>query len=182
LREKSTNVWEKRKLLGCIKKITDFRGRTPKKLGMDWSENGYLALSALNVKNGYIDFNQDVHYGNQELYDRWMSGNELHKGQVLFTTEAPMVKSEIISEDFLATILRTPNVINDLIALASGGTAKGVSQKSLSALTIKIPSNIAEQSKIAEYFQNLDLLITLHQRKCDELQNIKKFMLQNMFI
>ena len=47
----------------------------------------------------------------------------------------------------------------------SGGTAKGVSQKSLSALTIKIPSNIAEQSKIAEYFQNLDLLITLHQRK-----------------
>lgn len=199
-----TDAWEKRKLLGCIKKITDFRGRTPKKLGMDWSENGYLALSALNVKNGYIDFNQDVHYGNQELYDRWMSGNELHKGQVLFTTEAPMgnvaqvpdnnkyilsqrtiafdVKSEIISEDFLATILRTPNVINDLIALASGGTAKGVSQKSLSALTIKIPSNIAEQSKIAEYFQNLDLLITLHQRKCDELQNIKKFMLQNMFI
>ena len=75
------------------------------------------------------------------------------------------LKSEIISEDFLATILRTPNVINDLIALASGGTAKGVSQKSLSALTIKIPSNIAEQSKIAEYFQNLDLLITLHQRK-----------------
>ena len=142
-----TDAWEKRKLLGCIKKITDFRGRTPKKLGMDWSENGYLALSALNVKNGYIDFNQDVHYGNQELYDRWMSGNELHKGQVLFTTEAPMgnvaqvpdnnkyilsqrtiafdVKSEIISEDFLATILRTPNVINDLIALASGGTAKG---------------------------------------------------------
>lgn len=199
-----TDAWEKRKLLGCIKKITDFRGRIPKKLGMDWSENGYLALSALNVKNGYIDFNQDVHYGNQELYDRWMSGNELHKGQVLFTTEAPMgnvaqvpdnnkyilsqrtiafdVKSEIISEDFLATILRTPNVINDLIALASGGTAKGVSQKSLSALTIKIPSNIAEQSKIAEYFQNLDLLITLHQRKCDELQNIKKFMLQNMFI
>ena len=58
-------------MLGCIKKITDFRGRTPKKLGMDWSENGYLALSALNVKNGYIDFNQDVHYGNQELYVFW---------------------------------------------------------------------------------------------------------------
>ena len=39
-----------------------------------------------------------------------------------------------------------------------------------------------EQKKIGNYFQNLDYLITLHQRKCDELQNIKKFMLQNMFI
>ena len=64
-----TGDWEQRKLLDCIQKITDFRGRTPKKLGMDWSEEGYLALSALNVKDGYIDFNQDIHYGNQELYD-----------------------------------------------------------------------------------------------------------------
>ena len=42
--------------------------------------------------------------------------------------------------------------------------------------------NAEEQKKIGEYFKNLDHLITLHQRKCDELQNIKKFMLQNMFI
>lgn len=35
---------------------------------MDWSESGYLALSALNVKDGYIDFTQDIHYGNQDLY------------------------------------------------------------------------------------------------------------------
>ena len=39
-----------------------------------------------------------------------------------------------------------------------------------------------EQQKIGEYFSNLDHLITLHQRKCEELQNIKKFMLKNMFI
>ena len=44
-----TDAWEQHKLLDCIEKITDFRGRTPKKLGMDWSEEGYLALSALNV-------------------------------------------------------------------------------------------------------------------------------------
>ena len=39
-----------------------------------------------------------------------------------------------------------------------------------------------EQQKIVQYFSNLDNLITLHQQKCDELRNIKKFMLQNMFI
>ena len=179
--------WEQRKLLSCIQSITDFRGRTPKKLGMDWSESGYLALSALNVKDGYIDFSQDVHYGNQELYDKWMSGKELHRGQVLFTTEAPMgnvaqvpdnkgyilsqrtiafdVEEKILSENFLATLLRTPNVFNDLIALSSGGTAKGVSQKSLSGLDVVIPKNIDEQNKLADYFINLDNLITLHQRK-----------------
>ena len=39
-----------------------------------------------------------------------------------------------------------------------------------------------EQKKIGDYFRSLDHLITLHQQKCDELRNIKKFMLQNMFI
>ena len=199
-----TDPWEQRKLLDCIEKITDFRGRTPKKLGMDWSESGYLALSALNVKDGYIDFTQDVHYGNQELYDKWMTGNELHKGQVLFTTEAPMgnvaqvpdnrryilsqrtiafgVKEDLITENFLATILRSPNVIATLTALSSGGTAKGVSQKSLSTVEIIIPNDLGEQERLANTFLELDHLITLHQRELEKLQNIKKSMLEKMFV
>lgn len=174
-------------MLGCIEKITDFRGRTPKKLGMDWSEDGYLALSALNVKDGYIDFSQDVHYGDKALYDKWMGGNELHEGQVLFTTEAPMgnvaqvpdnkryilsqrtiafdVKEDIITENFLATLLRSPSVFNTLTSLSSGGTAKGVSQKSLAGVDIQIPMDLREQTLLADYFHCLDTLITLHQRK-----------------
>ena len=180
--------WEQRKLLDCIQKITDFRGRTPKKLGMDWSESGYLALSALNVKDGYIDFSQDVHYGNQALYDKWMSGNELHEGQVLFTTEAPMgnvaqvpdnkryilsqrtiafdVKENIITEKFLAILLRSTALFNTLTSLSSGGTAKGVSQKSLAGVDVQIPMNLNEQTLLADYFRNLDNLITLHHRQC----------------
>ena len=41
---------------------------------------------------------------------------------------------------------------------------------------------IEEQKMISQYFSNLDHLITLHQRKCDELKKMKKYMLQNMFI
>ena len=41
---------------------------------------------------------------------------------------------------------------------------------------------IEEQIAVSKYFNSLDHLITLHQQKCDELRNIKKFMLQNMFI
>lgn len=198
-----TDAWEQRKLLDCIEKITDFRGRTPKKLGMDWSEEGYLALSALNVKDGYIDFTQDVHYGDQELYDKWMTGNELHEGQVLFTTEAPMgnvaqipdnrryilsqrtiafdVKEDIITENFLATVLRTPEMFAKLTSLSSGGTAKGVSQKTLSVIDVMIPRENKEQIRLASLFSSLDHLITLHQRKYDSLVNVKKAMLEKMF-
>ena len=199
-----TDPWEQRRVLSCIQKITDFRGRTPKKLGMDWSESGYLALSALNVKDGYIDFSQDVHYGDQALYDKWMSGNELHKGQVLFTTEAPMgnvaqvpdnrqyilsqrtiafdVREGIITENFLATLLRSPAVFNTLTSLSSGGTAKGVSQKSLTGVEVRIPVDLREQALLATYFHNLDNLITLHQRELEKLQNIKKSLLEKMFV
>ena len=195
--------WEQRKLLNCVQKVIDFRGRTPKKLGMEWSDRRYLALSALNVKDGYIDFDQDVHYGDKTLYDKWMTGNELHQGQVLFTTEAPMgnvaqvpdnrryilsqrtiafeVNENIITENFLATILRTPAVFDTLTALSSGGTAKGVSQKSLATVDICIPQNLDEQIKLADYFSHLDHLITLHQRKYERLQVLKKAMLEKMF-
>ena len=41
---------------------------------------------------------------------------------------------------------------------------------------------LEEQKAISQYFSSLDALITLHQQKCEELKNIKKFMLQNMFV
>lgn len=199
-----TGAWEQRKLLESVEKVIDFRGRTPKKLGMDWSDTGYLALSALNVKNGFIDPSVDAHYGNQVLYEAWMSGNELHKGQVLFTTEAPMgnvaqvpdnkgyilsqrtiafeVKKELITENYLAVVLGSPKSFADLTALCSGGTAKGVSQKSLSGFYISVPKELKEQEEIAKLFQNLDNLITLHQRRLEKLQAIKKAYLNEMFI
>lgn len=195
--------WEEEPILSRVKSVIDFRGRTPKKLGLDWSPSGYLALSALNVKDGYIDRNADAHYGDEELYRKWMSGNELHCNQVLFTTEAPMgnvaqipdtqkyilsqrtiafvVDAERLSEDYLAVLLKSPNVFGSLLARSSGGTAKGVSQKSLSSIQVRVSDELAEQTKIGGYFRELDNLIGLHQRKHDKLVTLKKAMLQKMF-
>ena len=50
-----------------------------------------------------------------------------------------------------------------------------------SEFDVTIPHSKDEQKKIGDYFRNLDHLITLHQRKCDELKEFKKYMLQNMF-
>lgn len=198
-----TGAWEQRKFFDNIEKVIDFRGRTPKKLGMEWSAEGYTALSALNVKDGYIDFTADVHYANQDLYDKWMAGNELYKGQVLFTTEAPMgnvaqvpdnrkyvlsqrtiafnVDKTKVTNDFLAVLLRSQNVQHTLKSLASGGTAQGVSQKSLSQLKVILPINPKEQQEIGNFFNHFDSLITLHQRKLEHLQEQKKGLLQKMF-
>ncbi|MBS5941646.1 restriction endonuclease subunit S [Ligilactobacillus salivarius] len=199
-----TDAWEQRKFFDNIEKVIDFRGRTPKKLGMEWSAEGYTALSALNVKDGYIDFTADVHYANQDLYDKWMAGNELYKGQVLFTTEAPMgnvaqvpdnrkyvlsqrtiafnVDKTKVTNDFLAVLLRSQNVQHTLKSLASGGTAQGVSQKSLSQLKVILPINPKEQQEIGNFFNHFDSLIALHQRKLEHLELMKKGLLQQMFV
>ncbi|WP_458031965.1 restriction endonuclease subunit S [Limosilactobacillus fermentum] len=198
-----SDPWEERKFFESIASTIDFRGRTPKKLGMDWSDSGYLALSALNVKNGYIDPLADAHYGDEKLYRKWMSGRELKKGQVLFTTEAPMgnvaqvpddngyilsqrtvafeTKEDMMTNDFLAVLLKSPLVFNNLSALSSGGTAKGISQKSLKGLSITVPLDIDEQQKIGSFFKQLDNIIALHQHKLDLLKEQKKGYLQKMF-
>ena len=66
-------------------------------------------------------------------------------------------------------------------AIASGSTFLEISGKMLAILDIMIP-NREEQMKIASFFQSIDNLITLHQRKLDKLNNIKKACLEKMFI
>jgi len=63
---------------------------------------------------------------------------------------------------------------------STGSTFESLNSSSIKNAEIKLPT-LEEQNKIGEYFLNLDNLITLHQRKYDKLQNIKKSMLEKMF-
>lgn len=64
--------------------------------------------------------------------------------------------------------------------LSSGSTFESLNSNNIKDAEIFVPCD-EEQQKIGQYFSNLDNLITLHQRKCDELKEFKKYMLQNMF-
>ena len=197
--------WVDRKFVNCLAKIIDFRGKTPKKLGLSWSRNGnYRALSALNVKNGFIDKNIDVHFGNYDLYKKWMGKTELKKGDILFTTEAPMGNVAIIKDNekyilsqrtiafrvnekninslFLLYRLNTVSVKNKLMSLSTGGTAQGISQKNLSYLFISISNSLDEQKRIGNVLAKVDHLIYLENKKLENLQQFKKCLLQNMFV
>ncbi|WP_026648337.1 restriction endonuclease subunit S [Blautia wexlerae] len=61
-----------------------------------------------------------------------------------------------------------------------GSTIKRLYNDNFLKTEFYMPS-VAEQEKIGEYFANLDHLITLHQRKCDEVKSLKKYMLKKMF-
>lgn len=83
---------------------------------------------------------------------------------------------------FLKYVLLTDNFTNYLEECSSGSSnsQKRVTPDVIMKAKITIPS-FDEQQKIGKYFHNLDHLITLHQRKCDSLKELKKYMLQNMF-
>ena len=69
-----------------------------------------------------------------------------------------------------------------LLPLMQGIKVTSISKSAMQSTDIAYPKSEDEQAKIGVCFRNLDDLITLHQRKRDELLNIKKFMLQNMFV
>lgn len=84
---------------------------------------------------------------------------------------------------FFRYLILDENFKHHLELSSPGGAGRNRVLKLSDMLQYKMnfPSE-AEQKKIAAYFDDLDHLITLHQRKCEELQNIKKYMLQNMFV
>ncbi len=82
---------------------------------------------------------------------------------------------------FLGYYINSPVYHNQLKPLMQGIKVTSISKSALQETDMFIPKSIDEQTKIGEYFSNLDSLITLHQRKYDKLINIKKSMLEKMF-
>lgn len=85
-----------------------------------------------------------------------------------------------LNNDFKKYIFGTQKVRNQIMAQATNSANKNISQGVLENLTFEVPS-FDEQAKIGEHFSNLDHLITLHQRKCEQTKKLKKYMLQKMF-
>ena len=74
------------------------------------------------------------------------------------------------------------NRYDELRAASSGdGSRGGLNKRIVGNVILPYPS-IEEQKQIGDYFTNLNHLITLHQRKLEKLQNLKKAMLEKMFI
>lgn len=188
-----TEDWEQRKLPEFV---TFFNGLTytPE----DVEETGTLVLRSSNVKNGEI-----VDADNVYVNDKVVTSENVQEGDIIVVVrngsraligkhaqiKASMPNTVIGAfmsgmrsehSSFVNALLDTSAFENE-IAKNMGATINQITGYMFSKMEFMIPSG-EEQQKIGEYFQGLDHLITLHQQKCDELRNIKKFMLQNMFI
>lgn len=87
-----------------------------------------------------------------------------------------------ISNLFLVQYLSSQSYFNEVINCLAGGTRQRISRSNLANFSIPIPKDRAEQDAIGEYFRHLDHLIILHQYELGKLQNIKKALLEKMFV
>lgn len=127
------------------------------------------------------------------------SAKVLPVGTVLFTSRAGIGKTAILLKEGCTnqgfqSIVPNKNKLDSYFiftrseelkrygeTVGAGSTFVEVSGKQMANMELIMPTTMDEQQKIGEYFSNLDHLITLHQQKCDETKELKKYMLQNMF-
>ncbi|RUP39038.1 MAG: restriction endonuclease subunit S [Acinetobacter sp.] len=141
--------------------IIDHRGKTPKKLGADWSDSGVIALSAKHIKDGCIVNREQLRFVDTELYNKWMK-EELKEGDILLTSEGPMgemyylafdekyclsqrlyalrANTDLISSTFLYFWLLSPFAKSDMNGRATGTTVVGIRQSELRKVKVLTPS------------------------------------------
>jgi len=99
-------------------------------------------------------------------------------GAVLYAKTA---RSTLLHELFLVSAFESQSVMSNISIRSAGGTMRHFTLKPANALPITVPQ-YAEQRQIGQLFSRLDALITLHQRKLELLRNIKKALLDKMFV
>jgi type I restriction enzyme S subunit len=184
-----------------IDTVIDYRGKTPKKLGSDWSKSGYKVLSAKNIKTGKIVQPETIRYADDELYIRWMK-EEIQKGDILITSEAPFGEVFYWSSDEKIVLsqrlfgLRSKKAYNsrylyyymtsekfqaELDSRATGTTVRGLRQPELLKCEVEIPS-YAEQLSIAATLSCIDDKIELNNRINDNLLQMAQAIFKSWFV
>ena len=124
----------------------------------------------------------DIAYNSMRMW-QGASGYSPYEGIVspAYTVLSP---NSGINSKCLAYQFKLPEMIHTFQINSQGITSDNWNLKypALSEIEIFVSRNEKEQAKIAEYFEWLDRLITLHQRELEKLQNIKKSMLEKMFV
>ena len=192
-----TEDWEQRKLGDIYGSIGNaFVGTaTPY-----YAEQGHFYLESNNVKDGQINHNSEI-FINDEFYekqkDKW-----LHTGDMVMVQSGHVGHAAVIPEEldntaahalimfrnpkekiepyFLNYEYQTDKAKKKIENITTGNTIKHILASDMQEFVVDVPK-YEEQKVIAGYFCNIDHLITLHQRKCEETKILKKYMLQKMF-
>ncbi len=173
--------WKEIPLGDVVELLIDYRGKTPKKLGGDWSTEGYRALSAKNIKTGAIVQEESIRFVDESLYKKWMK-DEIRRGDIIVTSEAPFgqiyywdsdekivlsqrlfalrIKSEYDTR-YIYQYMTSDAFFGEMSARATGTTVLGLRQPELMKCVVKCPT-LQEQKRIASILCNLEHKIELN--------------------
>jgi type I restriction enzyme S subunit len=193
--------WQTPPIIEVTCKIIDYRGRTPRKLGMDWGGGEIPALSARNVKKGFIDFDEECNFGSEALYVKWMTSGDTAKDDIVFTTEAPLGNVALIPDGnryilsqrtillktdpgiayspYLYQLMLSEHFQQVLVENASGSTAQGIQRKKFETLQVTCPP-LAEQRAIAEALSDMDALLGALDQLIAKKRDLKQAAMQQL--
>ncbi len=181
-----TDDWEQRKFgdvgsVAMCKRI--FKEQT--------SEEGDIPFYKIGTFGGTPDA-----YISRELFEEYKKAYQYpSKGDILISASGSIGRTveytgedEYFQDSNIVWLKHGDDIDNSFLKVlysvvewsCEGSTIKRLYNDNFLKTEFMLP-DIKEQIKIGDYFSQLDNLITLHQRECDELKEIKKYMLQNMF-
>ncbi len=172
----------------------DYRGKTPKK-----SKEGVKLITARNIKKGFIDYETSSEYIPSDEYLTVMSRGKAEKGDILFTTEAPLGNVAILDQNDIALAQRVIKYrvysfmdnrffMYYLLSLkfkkvlernATGSTVLGIKGKTLKKLPVVVP-DLDEQKKIAVILSTVDQEIEAYQMEKEKYTELKKGLMQQL--
>ncbi|MBE7461393.1 MAG: restriction endonuclease subunit S [Zoogloeaceae bacterium] len=182
-------------------RFIDYRGKTPEK-----TPNGLRLITAKNVKMGYVQ-SEPAEFVAPESYDSWMTRGIPQRGDVLFTTEAPLANVAQLDTDekvvfaqriiimqpdrskldctFLKYLLLSQPVQQRIHEKGTGATVKGIKASLLKAIEISFPQSLEVQQEIVTKLDSLSAetqrLESLYQQKLAALDALKKSLLHQAF-
>ena len=176
-----------------LDEIIDHRGRTPKKLGADFTNAGVPVISAKLIRQGAIDF-ENVRFVSHETWEKWMPV-PLQEGDVILTSEAPLGKTafvpsndplvlgqrlfalrgkaDVIDNAYLRYWLESEVGQAQLAGRASGTTVLGIRQALLRKVEIDLPP-LKVQRSVGKFLKALDDKITANVRVLETANELVK--------
>ena len=201
----NTFVWEQRKLIDFVDVLDGDRGKNYP-TSDDFDISGHtLFLNASNVTNDGFLF-QDNQFITEEKSNS-MGNGKLEEDDIVVTSRGSLGhiawynadissfvpyarinsgmlilrnKKEVETE-YLYHFMKSSKGQSQISFISFGSAQPQLTKKGVEDLEVILPIKRDEQVQLGHYFSNLDHLITLHQRKCEETKKLKKFMLQKMF-
>ena len=194
-KKRNTSSWEQRKLGDVVKEITRNDPESEAPIMMITANNGFIEQSeryAFNnageslkkyilLKKGELAYN----HGASKLrpYGSCFALTTAENARIPFVYHCFSAENQ--NAEFMSIELNGAEIENQLRKIVSSGARMdgllNISFDEYTSVSVLLPGT-EEQDRIADFFRHLDNLITLHQRELEKLQNIKKSMLEKMFV